>query len=90
MLEQNLNELEQSLVTLQTSNASLQKALQSAQNSVAIQKEYLAWQSLQYKDLENSYMQSEKTMKRWRLACGITVAVAVPTIAVLVAIAVNK
>lgn len=82
-LEQNLNELEQSLVTLQTSNANLQKALQSAQNSVAIQKEYLAWQSIRLQDLENSCAQSEKTMKRWRLACGITVAVTVPTIVIL-------
>lgn len=90
MLEQNLNGLEQSLTTLKTNNQQLQATLNELQRSVAIQKEYLAKQSLQYKDLENRYTQSESSLKKWKLACGITVAVTVPTIIVLAIVIANK
>lgn len=89
-VEQNLNNLEQNLQMLTIDNENLQVNLNSALLSLEIQKKYLSNLSLHCKDLENKLESSEQTMKRWRLACGITVTVAVPTIAILVAIAVNK
>ena len=89
-LEQNLNGLEQRLTTLKTNNLQLQATLNELQKSVAIQKEYLAKQSLAYKDLENRYTQSESSLKKWKLVCGITVAVTVPTIIVLAVVIANK
>jgi septal ring factor EnvC (AmiA/AmiB activator) len=89
-LEQNLNDLEQNLTTLQTNNLQLQATLNELQKSVAIQKEYLAKQSLAYKDLESRYTQSESSLKKWKLACGITVAVTVPVIVTLAIILANN
>ena len=89
-LEQNLNDLEQNLLTLKTNNLQLQATSNELQKSVAIQKEYLAKQSLAYKDLENKYTQSERNLKKWKLACGITVAVTVPVITILAIILANS
>ena len=89
-VEQNLNELEQNLLTLQSNNENLKAQLQNAKQSLTIQRNYLTSLSLQYKDLENRYTQSERSLKKWKLACGITVAVTVPVIVTLAIILANK
>ena len=89
-VEQNLNELELNSQTLLINNSSLKKDLMNALESVKIQINYSTSLSLRLADCESRYEQSEQVMKRWRLACGITVAVTVPTIITLVIIIANK
>jgi hypothetical protein len=89
-LDLSLSELELTLLRLQNDNALLTETLSEQELLLndSRQASAAAWE--QYQKSEAALQKSEHTLQCWKTACGITIAVTVPTIAVLVVVLVNK
>lgn len=83
-LEQNLKDIESELQTLSARNANLTELLTRQKQLLTEQTEASATLAAQLRRSEQDLKNCKITLKRWKVACGVTIAVTVPVIAVLI------
>lgn len=83
-LDLSLSELERTLLRLQNDNALLTETLSEQEKLLSDSRQASAAALEQYRKSELALQKSERTLKCWRTACGITIGITVPTIVVLV------
>lgn len=82
-LELSLSELERTLLRLQNDNALLTETLSEQEKLLSDSRQASAAVLEQYRKSELALQKSERTLKCWKTACGITIGITVPTIVVL-------
>lgn len=83
-LEQNLTDIENELQNLSTRNANLTELLTRQKQLLTEQTQASAVLEAQLERSEQDLKNCKITLKSWKIACGVTIAVTVPVIAVLI------